>query len=156
MTWTDGNTVRRTQAEPARKSSPAQPRQKTVEEIRREKARRASAKRNQQNALAMSPGYVIFLTLAAVVCFAVGIAYVQLQSDITSRISNIAVLESQLEDLQTSNASTEKRIETKMNLDSVREAALALGMKYPDSSQIQYYSVESSDYMNQYGEISSK
>ena len=48
---------------------------------------------------------------------------------------------------------SEKRLETTMNLDQIKNAAIGLGLVTPGSEQVRYYSVENSDYMNQYGEI---
>ena len=41
-----------------------------------------------------------------------------------------------------------------MNLETIKEKAQKdLGMSYADSDQIVYYSVDNSDYMNQYGSV---
>ena len=45
--------------------------------------------------------------------------------------------------------------EEKSKLDQIKEAAKNLGLIMPGSEQVRYYSVENSDYMNQYGEIPS-
>ena len=58
-------------------------------------------------------------------------------------------------EVKADNVAAEKRLETTMNLDQIKEAAKNLGLIMPGSEQVRYYSVENSDYMNQYGEIPS-
>ena len=150
--YIEGNTVRQRELAPARREQQIK---KTQEQLRRERIRRNAAKQNQQRAMAMNRGYVAFLSIATAVCFVVCALFIHLQSDVTTRLSNIASIESQIADQKADNEATEKRLETTMNLDQVREAAEGLGMVTPGSEQIRYYSVENNDYMNQYGEIPS-
>lgn len=133
-----------------------QRREKTQEEIRRDRERYRAVRRNRQHARAMNMGYVCFLSVATVVCAIVCAAFVHVQSDITTRMAAITELESQLAEQKADNTAVEKRIETAMNLNQVKKRAKALGLTYPASGQIKYYSVKNSDYMNQYGEIPSK
>ena len=76
-----------------------------------------------------------------------------MQSDVTTRLANIATIESEIADMKSDNVAAEKRLETTMNLDQIKDAAIGLGLVMPGSDQVRYYSVENSDYMNQYGEI---
>ena len=76
-----------------------------------------------------------------------------MQSDVTTRLANIATIESEIADMKSDNMASEKRLETTMNLDQIKNAAIGLGLVTPGSEQVRYYSVENSDYMNQYGEI---
>ena len=103
-----------------------QPAEKTREQLHQERMRKNAARQNQQRAMAMDRGYVAFLAAATVVCFLVCAIFIYLQSDVTT-----------------------------MNLDQIKEAAKNLGLIMPGSEQVRYYSVENSDYMNQYGEIPS-
>ena len=98
---------------------------------------------------------VAFLAAATVVCFLVCAIFIYLQSDVTTRMANIASIESQIAEVKADNVAAEKRLETTMNLDQIKEAAKNLGLIMPGSEQVRYYSVENSDYMNQYGEIPS-
>ena len=149
--YIEGNVVRKRQAEPAYRPAP----QKTREELERSRNIKRAAKRNQQRELSMNLGYVCFLTLATAICFLVCIAFVHVQSDITTRMGTIASLESQISEVKADNAAVSKRLETTMNLDEVKKAAKDMGLVYPGKKQINYYSVKNSDYMNQYGEIPS-
>lgn len=147
--YVDGNTVRRLEGEPEER------RRRQLEkeqEIRRRKHRHA-AKRNQERALRMNLGYVVFCTMALILTCGVYVTYIQLQSDITGKIKRISRLESQVADLRADNDAAMKRIDLSTDLDTIKEKALGLGMNYAASDQIIYYSVEDSDYMNQYSDI---
>ena len=151
--YIDGNTVRQ-QAVPEHiipeRGSDRAKTERTREEILRDRQRRLAAKRNCQRAMAMNGGYVAFLCAATLICCSVCATYIHIQSDITTRMSKIAALETQISEMNEDNNAAEKRLETTVTLEQVKEQAGALGLCYPAADQIHYYSVESSDYMNQY------
>ncbi len=150
--YIEGNAVRKRQAVPKKAPVP----ERTREQIKRDRDRRLSAKRNQQHAMAINLGYVLFLMAATVVCCAVCIMFIRLQSDITTHMKAITGIETQLEELRSENAALQNRIETMITLDQIKERAAGLGLVYPDSEQVYTYSVPDTDYMNQYGEVVSK
>ena len=150
--YIEGNVVRQRESVPGRSVQPAE---KTREQLHQERMRKNAARQNQQRAMAMDRGYVAFLAAATVVCFLVCAIFIYLQSDVTTRLANIATIESEIADMKSDNVAAEKRLETTMNLDQIKEAAKNLGLIMPGSEQVRYYSVENSDYMNQYGEIPS-
>lgn len=150
--YIEGNVVRQRESVPGRSVQPAE---KTREQLHQERMRKNAARQNQQRAMAMDRGYVAFLAAATVVCFLVCAIFIYLQSDVTTRMANIASIESQIAGVKADNVAAEKRLETTMNLDQIKEAAKNLGLIMPGSEQVRYYSVENSDYMNQYGEIPS-
>lgn len=150
--YIEGNVVRQRESVPGRSVQPAE---KTREQLHQERMRKNAARQNQQRAMAMDRGYVAFLAAATVVCFLVCAIFIYLQSDVTTRMANIASIESQIAEVKADNVAVEKRLETTMNLDQIKEAAKNLGLIMPGSEQVRYYSVENSDYMNQYGEIPS-
>ncbi len=144
------NTVRRLEGEPEER------RRKQLEKERKErqKKNRRVARRNQEKALRMSMGYVSFCTMAVLISCVVCVTYIQLQSDITSRMKHISTLESQITDLKADNDAAIKRIDLSTDLEDVKYKAIhELGMKYAGPGQIVYYTVEDSDYMNQYSDI---
>ena len=143
--YIEGNVVRQRESVPGRSVQPAE---KTREQLHQERMRKNAA-------MAMDRGYVAFLAAATVVCFLVCAIFIYLQSDVTTRMANIASIESQIAEVKADNVAAEKRLETTMNLDQIKEAAKNLGLIMPGSEQVRYYSVENSDYMNQYGEIPS-
>lgn len=151
-TYIDGNTVRKAQTAP--EEIPV--RERCREEIKRDRARRLSAKRNQQQALVINLGYVLFLIAATAICCAVCFLFIRLQSDITTHMRSITSLESELSDLRAKNSALENRLETSFTLDQIKARADALGLEYPEAGQVYTYTVPSSDYMNQYGEVTTR
>lgn len=163
----EGNVVRQPQTVPAydpqprRRGEPQprrreEPQRKTREEILRERSRKRAVRRNLDRALEMNRGYVAFLTVVTVICFCVSLLYVHVQADNTVRMQEITALENQISELKADNQAAEKRLETSMNLEEVKKSAKKMGFIYPKAEQIRYYTVEDSDYMNQYGKIPSK
>lgn len=150
--YVEGNAVRRMEAAPDDR-----PERKSREQRRREeelRKRRRAAARNQEKALRMSKSYVLFLTMVVTVFGVFCGMYIKLQSDLTARMKTIASLESQISDLKADNDEAYKRINTTVDLDAIRETAInELGMFYATEDQIVYYSVDKTDYMNQYDEI---
>lgn len=159
VNYIDGNTVRKIQAEPKRRSDQVHEelvRQQEEERERRARQRslRATARRNQERALQMSPGYVMFLAGAMAVLVAVFGCYLQLQSELNGRMKKVTALESQVLDLRNDNDATQKKITTSVDLESIRQKATEeLGMVYPTDGQIVYFEVDTNDYMNQYEDI---
>lgn len=157
--YIDGNTVRKLQAVPKRRSEEThreyeERKRQEREQRERQKKIKAAARKNQEKAMQISPGYVMFLVGAMVILAGVMGCYLQLQAEFTGRIKNVATLENEVLDLRTSNDAVEKRIETSVDLESVRMKAMGeLGMVYPASEQIVYFQIDSSDYMNQYEDI---
>lgn len=60
-------------------------------------------RQNQRKALKVNKGYVIFLTVAAVLALVICVNYVRLQSQITSRSRNITAMQEELTDMKEEN-----------------------------------------------------
>lgn len=151
-TYENGNAVRRAQTAPKRQ--PERVPARTREEEIRYRQKVHAAKRNRQNALLMNRRYVIFLAAATVICAMVCGMYIYMQASMAMNMRQISNLETQISELKTTNDASEKRLDTTMNLETIKEKAQKdLGMSYADSDQIVYYSVDNSDYMNQYGSV---
>ena len=121
------------------------------------KNRRNAARRNRQRAMEMSRGYVVFLTVCVVVSALIAVLFVQMQSQMTTRMKNVANLESQLADLRADNDARYKNLTTSTDLEHIKKVAMKkLGMKYPTEKQVVYYTVENSNFMDQYEDIPSK
>lgn len=147
--YIEGNAVRKMEAAPDYRGEEEEKRRRAIK-----RKNQHTARRNQERALRMNRGYVAFLSLAAMVTALVSVVYIQLQSDVTSRLRNISALESQVSDMKADNDALLKRIDTSVNLEAIKEAAIhQLGMVYAGADQIIYYSVDDDDYMNQYDEI---
>ena len=100
-------------------------------------------RQNQRKALKVNKGYVIFLTVAAV-----------LQSQITSRSRNITAMQEELADMKEENTTKYNTIMDSVNLEEVRDKAInELGMVYADKDQIVEYDNPNGDYVKQYEEI---
>ena len=95
--YIEGNVVRQ-RSVPGRSCRPAEKTRTTSERMR--KNARAT---NQQRAMAMDRGYVAFLAAATVVCFLVCAIFIYLQSDVTTRMANIASIESQIAEVKADN-----------------------------------------------------
>ena len=162
VNYIDGNTVRKLQPNPGRRSEEThrqlQEKQRLDREQReRKRALRAAARKNQERALQMNPGYVLFLAEAMTVMVAVSGLYLKLQSELTTRIKHVASLKSEVLELKGKNDAEQKRIDTSINLDEIRRKATEeLGMVYPSKNQIMFFDVDSNDYMNQYQDIPAK
>jgi len=149
--YVNGSTVRQTQAQPVRQPRPDR---RKIEENQRRKRRRNAAKRNRERALHMSKGYVAFLSACVVVVAFSAVSLIQIQSQVTQRMEHIAALESQITDLKADNDARYKEIVTSVDLDYIKDVAInELGMQYATESQIVYYTVENSNFMDQYSDI---
>ena len=58
---------------------------------------------NQKRALRVSAGYVVFLTVAALLALVVCVGYVRLQAKITDTSKNLTVMQEELADLREEN-----------------------------------------------------
>lgn len=139
-----GNTVTKPEYEPRRH----------VEEPEKRKRASRQVKKNRKNALHMSPGYVFFLSVAAVMALVVCVNHVQLQAKVTSRSKNITMMQEELASLKEENNTKYNVITDSVSLEEVRvKAETELGMVYATENQIVEYSNPSGDYVKQYEEI---
>jgi len=142
-----GNTVRKAYAEPRRQEKERdfeQPQKKEVS---------AQVRKNRKQALHMNTAYTVFLAVAAVATLAVCVWYLQLRFEGTNHAANISAMERELAELKEENTTRENSILDSVNLETVRERALGIGMVYADSDQIVTYQNSSGDYVKQYEEI---
>ncbi len=151
--YIDGNVVPIPQPAPERQP---EVRRKSRRQLEAERERKRAANRNIARAMAFGRGYIAFLTVATAVCFVVCLTFIHLQSTITAQMASISALETALSDERAANDLAESRLETSMTLNEVKTRAEEMGLVYPSTSQIQYFSVTNSDYMNQYTEVASK
>ena len=139
-----GNVVARPSYEPVRREE--------IPGIRKETS--SQVKKNRKQALRMNPGYVMFLTLAAMLALVICVNYVKLQSRITKRSENITALQAELADMREENNTRYNFVMDAVNLDEIRtKAQNELGMVYASEDQIVEYSSPLADYVKQYGDI---
>lgn len=113
-----------------------------------------ATRKNREKAEHMSPGYVLFLSLALFATGWILVGYISLQSDITNSIHHISMLESELNDLRLANDEEYNRITSSIDLEEVRRIAIQdLGMKYAQEGQIISFESENSDYVKQMSSI---
>ena len=134
-------------------TKPAYEPRRQYEEPKREKRTSSQVRKNRKKALHMSPGYVMFLTVAAVIALVVCINYVQLQAQITSSSKNITAMQEELAELREENNTRYNAVMDTVNLEEVRKKADKLGMVYATAEQIVEYESPSSDSVNQYESI---
>lgn len=98
--------------------------------------------------------YTFFLVAAACMVLWSCVNYLQLQAETTSRVKNIAALETQLEDLRKENDDNYTRIMTSVDLDYIKDVAInELGMVYAQADQVILYDGGTRDYVRQNGDI---
>lgn len=131
------------------------PRRREREEAPKKKPKASrQVRKNRRQALRMNPGYVLFLTAAAMIALVVCVYYVKLQSRITNRSENITALQEELADMREENNTHYNAVMDSVNLEEVRERAQdVLGMVYASPEQIIEYTSPSSDYVKQYESI---
>lgn len=150
LNYIQGNTVKRSEAAPDIK-------RRRIQEDRRRKRVSVETRRNRQRAMSMNLGYVLFLSFAAVIMFAMCAEYLHLKVNLTSKMNNVAGLESKLQDMTSKNDELANKINTSVDLEYVKKVAIEeLGMIYPSKEQIVIYKDSNSDYMNQYENIPKK
>lgn len=150
--YINGSAVRELDTQPLRRQE--RPDRRRIEEEQRRKRRRNAARRNRERALYMGRGYVAFLSACVVVVALSAVALVQMQSQVTQRMKNIAAMESQLTDMKADNDARYKEIVTSVDLEYVKEVAInELGMNYATAEQLVYFNVDNQNFMDQYGDI---
>lgn len=141
--YVDGTAVRKPQEVPSR-----QP-----QKVRR-KQTSAQARRTRERALQMNFGYVVFLTVAAVITVFVCVNFLQLQARGTKLQKDVTVLRTRLNAAVLENNSDYQRIMTSVDMEHVKDVAMnELGMVYAKKSQIVTYEMDENDYVRQYSEI---
>lgn len=111
-------------------------------------------RQNRNRALHMNKGYVAFLAVAAAIALFACVQYLQLQSEIASRSSNITALQQELADRREANTTKYNAVVNSMNLEEVRERAMNdLGMVYATEDQIITYKDPTNVSVTQYASI---
>lgn len=145
--YIEGNAARQLNTIPERVDQPMrQPKQKRpVNE---------KINKNRNRAKAFDLRYTIALTVATVFLFASCINMLTMQADITEQRRQIAVLESNLNELTDANDETSKRLESSVDLPEIYEVATAeLGMVYPKTGQVVSYEASNPDYVKQFKDV---
>ena len=130
-----GNTVRKAEAIPE-------------ERPRRKSGVSRRAQRNRARAVQMSRGYVVFLAVVSVA------ALLKLKAEITTQTSEIASLESALNELKADNDALYNTVTASVDLEQIRKEAMdRLGMDYPNEDQIYQFDTSGNSYVRQYKDV---
>lgn len=140
----EGNTVRKIQ--PVERPA-----------IERRQPRKVQRHQEKNSVQYVNVLYTVFLAAAACMVLWSCVQYLQLQAETTSRVKNIAALETQLEELRKENDDNYTRIMTSVDLDYIKDVAInELGMVYAQQDQVILYDGRTRDYVRQNGEIPQK
>lgn len=159
--YVEGNTVRRLQELPNREYYPPAPvkRQRPAKErqevaVRRERSVSAATQKNREKAKSMNRGFVVFLAAVSVAILFCCINYIQLKSQITASMKNVAALESDLSQLKEDNDAYYSQVTSNVDLSEIKKIAIGrLGMKYPTEEQTMTYTTVASSYVRQYQDV---
>ena len=157
MSPVEGNNVRRLQeapvyAPPVRRT-PVR-RQPEPLPVRKPKPLSASAQKNRERAKGIGKGYVLFLAGLSVLILVICVHYLQLQTQITRRMKEVASLESELTQLKEDNDAYYSQVTSDIDLSEIKKIAIGrLGMKYPAEDQIMTYETEGRSYVRQFQDV---
>lgn len=149
--YIDGNTVRKLDVytSPQRKRRPQQ-------EVRRPLAeeQEKTEVRHEKRVGALDLRYTLFLFVSVAVIMASCFTYLNMRTELTHIRKEVAVLEEQLEYVQTQNSSLLEAMNQPVDLNAIyMTATQELGMIPADESQIVYYDSSNNDYIHQYSQI---
>ncbi len=148
--YIDGNTVRKLDVytSPQRKRRPEQ-------EVRRPQAEQEKTEvRHEKRVGALDLRYTLFLFVSVAVIMASCFTYLNMRTELTHIRKEVAVLEEQLEYVQTQNSSLLEAMNQPVDLNAIyMTATQELGMIPADESQIVYYDSSNNDYIHQYSQI---
>lgn len=104
--------------------------------------------------MGMSRGFVVFLAAVSVAVLFFSTHYIQLKSEITARLREVAALESELSQLKEDNDAYYSQVTSNVDLTSIKKVAIGrLGMKYPSDDQTVTYETSRSSYVRQYQDV---
>jgi len=110
-------------------------------------------RKNREKAHHMNLGYVFFLVAAMSICAIVLLNYIQLQSDVTTKVKTVSRLESTLNSKQVENEEAYNKVINSVDLEEIRKIAIGeLGMTYAGEGQIITYENAGKDYMRKVSE----
>ena len=167
--YVEGNTARRLQEVPSRRSRPPQARPAGMR-VRTEKSEKstqgaanssgtpkqlsAEAQRNREKATSMSGGFVVFLAVVSVSVLFACVHYLQLKSELTAQRKVVAALESELSELKEDNDAYESQVVSNVDLSMIKKIAIGrLGMRYPTEDQVMTYETSHGSYVRQYQDV---
>lgn len=157
----DGNTVKKVQEVPQRKRRPANQKIKRVrhaqKKVRSEQEMRRlmrETQKNRERAKSMNIGFVVFLAAISTAVLFFCVNFLQLKSEITGKMSDVALLEAELTQLKEDNDAYYSQVTSNVDLTEIKQIAIGrLGMKYPSKNQTMTYQTARSSYVRQYQDV---
>lgn len=110
---------------------------------------RRKAQNRKQTGTVAAIRRIWLLGIACVATVAMCICFLSLKSNISYRQQYLGSLQDKLTILQEANDSRYNHIDDSVNLEEIRERALALGMDYAGEDRIITYETPSTDYVEQ-------
>ena len=99
--------------------------------------------------------YIVFLTVICIVTFMLCIFYLQQKSALTTKYEHMATLQARYNTLKNDNDARYNQVISSVTLEDVKNAAInRLGMHYPDSEHMRYYTLTDDSYVRQYTDVS--
>lgn len=157
--YVEGAAARRLAEAPARDYAPAaaparRRRQEPEKSARPVRPVSVAAQKNRDKATSMSGGFVVFLAVVSAAILFCCIHYIQLKSQITASMKNVASLESELSELKEDNDAYYSEVVSNVDLTRIKKIAITrLEMKYPSDDQIMTYTTAPSSYVRQYQDV---
>lgn len=105
-------------------------------------------RKNRKKLHSMSPAYAAVFLVCLCLTMGVIMWYVNLQSLVVSKVTDINRMESELNNLRQANDEEKLRIDNSIDLEEIKRIAIGeLGMTYPEEGQIISYTSVGTDYM---------
>lgn len=147
--YIEGNAARKLNTVPQREVRPER-----RPEAERERKTNERVAKNTRRARAFDLRYTAALVVATVFLFGACVNMLSLQAEITEQRRQIAMLESNLNDLKDTNDETGKRLDSSVDLTEVYDfATQELGMVYPGNDQVVSYKASNPDYVKQFKDV---
>lgn len=155
---TDGNAVRklapekRSQQDERRALRQRAEYDRHMEELERQQ--NARMERLRQKYVTVDRPFLLFLAVCMIATLYICFNYIQVQTDINTRISSIESKKRQFDRLKSENDALQNSIDTSVDLNEIyRVATQELGMVYAGKDQVITYDKTESEYVRQYEDI---
>lgn len=145
------------QGNAARQLQPAyEPERRQVPEVepKRDRRREEQIRRNREKSNVIDFKYSVIIVCACVMIFASCISYLKVQAQISAQKTEIASLQTTLNQLTNENVAKEELLNSSVDLSAIYQTASEkLGMQYADASHTILYESADPDYVKQYQNI---
>ena len=148
--YVQGNAVKRLQEVPQRTDLPEIQERRRLAQKRKQKSAvpvtpakqvvSRQAQRNREKAMAMNKGFVLFLTAVSIAVLFTCINYLQVKSEITASMKNVANLESELAQLKEDNDAYYSQVTSAVDISEIKKKAIGeLGISFGGSDTDLYH-----------------